>query len=188
MKNRRIVNICLIALTAAVTAVCAWVTVPGAVPFTLQTFGVFLALETLGAKRGTLAVIIYIALGMAGLPVFSGFRSGVAVVLGPTGGYIAGFVLCGLVYMLFEKVPEFRWRNIAAAASGMCLCYLFGTLWFMFFNRSQGSSYEFGAVLSICVLPFIIPDVLKITAAVIIAKRIKKALPKIADMKYNNKV
>ena len=58
----------------------------------------------------------------------------------------------------------------------------------MFFSRSQGSSYEFGAVLSICVLPFIIPDALKIAAAVIITKRIKKALPKIADMKYNNKV
>ena len=80
------------ALTAAIIAVCAWITVPGPVPFTMQTFGVFLALRLLGGKRGSISVALYILLGAAGLPVFSGFKAGIGVLIGPTGGYILGFI------------------------------------------------------------------------------------------------
>ena len=85
-----------IAMFAVIMAVCSWISVPYVVPFTLQTFAVFLAVGVLGGKRGTLAVLIYILLGCVGLPVFAGFSGGIGVVLGCTGSYIAGF-LCGIV-------------------------------------------------------------------------------------------
>ena len=85
------------ALFTVLLAVCAWITVPLTVPFTLQTFGVFAALGTLGGRRGTYAVAAYLLLGLAGLPVFSGFRGGPGVLLGTTGGYILGFLASALL-------------------------------------------------------------------------------------------
>ena len=79
-------DLVLIALFAALMALCAWVTVPYAVPFTMQTFGVFLALLLLGGKRGTICMAVYLLLGAVGLPVFSGFRGGVGALVGSTGG------------------------------------------------------------------------------------------------------
>ena len=90
-KRISVYDLVMVALFAALIAVCAWVTVPGSVPFTLQTMGVFLAVGLLGGKRGTLAVLIYILLGCVGLPVFAGFSGGIGVILGSTGGYIVGF-------------------------------------------------------------------------------------------------
>ena len=86
-------DLVLIALFAALMALCAWVTVPYAVPFTMQTFGVFLALLLLGGKRGTICMAVYLLLGAVGLPVFSGFRGGVGALVGSTGGYLVGFIV-----------------------------------------------------------------------------------------------
>ena len=86
----RTVDMAYIALFAVVMAVCAWISIPAAVPFTLQTFGVFLAVGLLGGKRGTLAVLIYLLLGAVGIPVFAGFNGGLGYMLGATGGYIVG--------------------------------------------------------------------------------------------------
>ena len=84
------------ALFAVVIAVCAWISVPTAVPFTMQTFGVFLAMGVLGGKRGTLAVCVYLLLGLAGVPVFAGGTAGVGVLMGATGGYLLAWVFAGL--------------------------------------------------------------------------------------------
>ena len=86
-----------IAVFAVIMAVCSWISVPYVVPFTLQTFAVFLAVGVLGGKRGTLAVLIYILLGCVGLPVFAGFSGGIGVVLGSTGGYIVGFLSSSII-------------------------------------------------------------------------------------------
>ena len=86
-----------IALFAVAIAICSWISVPATVPFTLQTFGVFLAAAVLGGKRGTLAVLVYLALGMAGVPVFAGFQGGMGCLLGSTGGYLIGFLFLALV-------------------------------------------------------------------------------------------
>ncbi|MBP5250511.1 MAG: biotin transporter BioY, partial [Lachnospiraceae bacterium] len=99
-----IVNMIFIAMMAAIMAVCAWITIPAAVPFTLQTFAVFLAICVLGGKNGTIAVFVYILLGAVGLPVFSGFKGGVGVLLGNTGGYIIGFLFSALVMWLLEGI------------------------------------------------------------------------------------
>ena len=102
MKNSRLTQIVFIGLFAALIAVCSQIQIPGPVPFTLQTFAVFLAAGLLGGKRGSIAVLIYILLGAIGLPVFAGFKGGIGALLGTTGGYILGFILSMLVFILFE--------------------------------------------------------------------------------------
>ena len=100
MKSMKLKNEIEIALFAVLLAVFSWTTIPFAVPFTLQTFGVYVALMLLGGKKGTIAIALYILLGAVGVPVFSGFKGGVGALLGPTGGYIFGFLATGLVYIL----------------------------------------------------------------------------------------
>ena len=118
----------LCALFAAILAVSAWLTVPGEVPFTLQTFGVFAALGLLGGKRGTIAIALYLVLGAVGLPVFSGFRGGFGVLLGTTGGYIFGFLLSGLLYWaLTALLGNKGWVRLLAMVLGLLLCYAAGT-------------------------------------------------------------
>ena len=97
-QHTKTLNLLYMALFVAVMAICSWVSIPSAVPFTLQTFAVFCALCLLGGKRGTIAILVYIALGAIGLPVFSGFSGGIGILLGTTGGYIWGFLLTGLLY------------------------------------------------------------------------------------------
>ena len=92
-----------IGLFAVVIAICSWISIPTVVPFTLQTFAVFLAVAVLGGKRGTLSVIVYVLLGAVGLPVFSGFKGGIGVLLNTTGGYIIGFIFSALLMWAFEK-------------------------------------------------------------------------------------
>lgn len=98
-SHTKVLSLTYVALMAALMAVCAWITIPvGPVPFTMQTFAVFAALGLLGGKRGTLAVVVYLLLGLVGLPVFAGFSSGAAALLGPTGGFLVGFLASALVY------------------------------------------------------------------------------------------
>ncbi len=168
-----------IALTAALICVCSWITVPFTVPFTMQTFAVFCALLLLGAKDGTAAICLYLLLGLVGLPVFSGFRGGVGHLLGPTGGYLIGFVFSGIVYLLFEPLiarkKRVRW---IALLLGLCVCYLIGTVWFVVVFANRGKSYGFFSALSLCVLPYIIPDVLKTALAIYISDRVRRAIHK----------
>ena len=97
-------NIAIMALFVALLAICSWISLPiGPVPFTLQTFAVFVVGGLLGFKRGTVTVIVYILLGLVGVPVFSGFKGGVGVIVGPTGGYILGFILTVIVISLGVK-------------------------------------------------------------------------------------
>ena len=120
------------ALFTVLLAVCAWITVPLTVPFTLQTFGVFAALGVLGGRRGTYAVAAYLLLGLAGLPVFSGFRGGPGVLLGTTGGYILGFLASALLYWAITARFGSRPGVMAAAmVLGLMVCYGFGTAWFL---------------------------------------------------------
>ncbi len=164
-----------IALLAALLAVCAWITIPAAVPFTLQTFGVFLALRLLGGKKGTIAVLVYIAMGAVGLPVFSGFGS-TASLVGPTGGYIVGFAVCGLWYAALENRTNGRFARCAVMAGGLMLCYAFGTVWFVLQMDRAGKAMTFGAALMACVVPYIVPDLIKLAAADILSERIRRAL------------
>ncbi|MBQ6543889.1 MAG: biotin transporter BioY [Clostridia bacterium] len=169
------------ALTAAIIAVCAWITVPGPVPFTMQTFGVFLALRLLGGKRGSISVALYILLGAAGLPVFSGFKAGIGVLIGPTGGYILGFIFMALIYLAAEKALVNRVRVYAAMILGLSVCYAFGTVQFIFVMKTSGTVYGAVQALMLCVVPYIIPDILKMILADLTAARLGTAFKKLHE-------
>lgn len=165
----------LIGQCAGLMAICSWITIPYVVPFTMQTFAVFLTVGLLGGKRGTISVIIYLLLGAIGLPVFSGFSGGLGHMMGPTGGYIIGFVFTALVMWLFERL----WGTgskvlIASMLAGLFVCYAFGTVWFMIVYAKSSGPIGLGAALSMCVVPYIIPDILKIALAVLLCSRLKR--------------
>jgi len=168
----------LIAMMAAVICLCAWITVPFTVPFTMQTFGVFAALCLLGGGDGTIAVGLYLLLGLVGLPVFSGFQGGPGHLLGPTGGYLIGFLFTGLAHILLEKLTA-RCKplpRVALLFAEHLLCYLVGTLWFVTVMGSRGTPYGFVPALGLCVLPYVLPDLLKISLADFVGRRIGKSI------------
>ncbi len=176
-SNLKTIDIAYIALGAALIAVCSWISIPTAVPFTLQTFAVFAVLSLLGGKRGTLATLIYILLGSVGAPVFAGFTGGVGVILGTTGGYIIGFILTGLIYILFEKLFKKKlYIEVIALVLGLAACYAVGTVWFMtVYSRGNG---PIGAMTALgwCVFPFILPDLIKLGLALTLARRIRPVI------------
>ncbi|HBB61981.1 MAG TPA: biotin transporter BioY [Lachnospiraceae bacterium] len=171
----RVVDLTYMAVGAALTAVCSWISIPSTVPFTLQTFAVFCVLSLLGGKRGTVSIVIYILLGAVGMPVFAGFTGGIGILLGTTGGYIIGFILMGLLFWLAEHffgnaLPV----RIVSMLAGLLVCYAFGTGWFLWVYARQSGAIGIGTALSWCVLPFILPDLAKMALAVGIAGRVKK--------------
>lgn len=168
----KVLSLTLTALFAVITVLCSMISVPAAIPFTLQTFGIFLSLFVLGGKYGTLSITVYILLGAVGLPVFHGFTGGVGTLASSTGGYIIGFILSGLVYMLITKLAgKSSKTKLISAFIGLILCYITGTLWFTV-TSSQGNG--FSSALLTCVVPFIIPDTIKILLAFFISQRLKK--------------
>ena len=164
----------MIAVCAAVMAVCSWISIPAAVPFTMQTFGVFLAVGLLGGRNGTLAVVIYLLLGAAGLPVFSGFTGGIGHLFGATGGYIIGFVFSALLMRLMERLLGRSFKALVASMiAGLLVCYAFGTAWFMVVYARDSGSIGLITALSWCVFPYIIPDALKILLAAVMTRRLR---------------
>ena len=166
-----------IALFAVLIAVCAWITIPMTVPFTLQIFAVFAALATLGGRRGTYAVAVYLLLGAVGLPVGAGFQGGLGWLLGTTGGYIVGFLCIALVYWLITaKLGDSLPAKIVACVLGLAVCYAFGTAWFIVLYTKATGPIGIATALGWCVLPYIIPDLLKLALAVVLSGRVKKFL------------
>jgi biotin transport system substrate-specific component len=178
MKSRKAkttADIVFISLAAALITVCSWISIPLTVPVTLQTFAVFTVTGLLGLKRGTSAVLVYILLGAAGVPVFSGFKGGFGILIGNTGGYIIGFIftaiIIGLITEYFgKKIPVL----VLSMTAGLLVCYLFGTAWFMYVYAENTGAAGLSAVLYLCVIPFIIPDTVKIILAVIVVNRVSK--------------
>lgn len=176
-KQFRVVDLAYMAICAALIAICAWITIPAAVPFTLQIFGVFCVLGLLGGKRGTVAILVYLLLGAIGLPVFSGFNGGIGALLGTTGGYLISYILMGLIYWLAEKLFGTKLAvRIVAMLLGLLVCYAFGTAWFMTVYARKSGAIALGTALGWCVFPFIIPDLVKMGLAVLVSDRVRKFL------------
>lgn len=166
-----------ISICAALIAICSWISIPTTVPFTLQTFAVFLTCMLLGGKKGTIAILIYILLGCIGLPVFANFSSGFGVLLGTTGGYILGFIASGLIMWAFEKYSQDKiWMTALSMVLGLIACYAIGTVWFMQVYAQSAGAVGLGTVLGWCVIPFIIPDLIKIAVALGLGNRLKKVI------------
>ena len=165
--RKNILNMAFIALGAVLIAAGAWITVPfSLIPFTMQTFAVFAVTMLFGGKRAAVSVIIYIALGSAGVSVFSGFRAGIGVLAGATGGYIFGFIAIPLVYWLFLKLfgDKYYIRALALVA-GLLVCYLLGTVWYVLVFAGDAEKAGFIYALSVCVLPYIPVDIAKLALA-----------------------
>ena len=166
-----------ISMFSVIIAICSWISIPMTVPFTLQTFGVFAAVGILGGRRGTISVLLYILLGAIGVPVFAGFSGGLGVLTGNTGGYIVGFLFSALVMWGMEKA--FGKSRLVLGISmvlGLLACYTVGTVWFMVVYAQGAGSVALMTVLGWCVIPFVIPDMVKIAAALFISKRIAGAI------------
>ncbi len=174
------VNLVMMALFAAILCVLAPISVPiGPVPISLTNLLIYVFCYILGWKKGTISYIVYLLIGLAGLPVFSGFEGGIGKLAGPTGGYLIGFifmtVICGIVVEYFEKstVPH-RIIHFVGMVLATALVYTFGTVWFCF---STGTGAV--AAMAICVLPFIPGDLIKMAVAVVVGPTLKSQLQKI---------
>ena len=179
MKNSKTRNMVLVSLFAALIAICSWISIPTAVPFTLQTMAVFLAVGLLGGKLGTLCVGVYILLGAVGLPVFAGFKGGLGALFGTTGGYIVGFLLTALLMWAMEKwTGKNKWALLLSMVLGLLVCYAFGTVWFRYVYLSSTGPVGWISVLSWCVIPFLIPDAIKIAVAFLLTLRLRKVISK----------
>ncbi len=206
LNNSKLSNLTLIPLFAITIAAGAWITIPAAIPFTMQTFCIFLSLYILGGRNGTRAILLYLLLGAIGLPVFSGFNAGLSVLAGPTGGYLVGFIFIGLSYRIgegFEERSKANRENSERCVNsedcpnsekcekleraskflfsllGLVICYAFGTGWFVYISNSSASAVTVLQALSLCVLPYIIPDLLKLLLA---SKLSDKLVPRLSNL------
>lgn len=188
-------NMAFIAVMAALICVAGpfAVPMPGLVPISLASFAVYLAGGLLGAKKGTLAVVLYVLLGAVGLPVFSGGAGGFAKLFGVTGGYIIGYIPCALIAglfvdLFFKKAPDegskaLNWlKKVWAVPVGMILgtvvLYAFGTVWFVI---ARGVTLE--VAMASCVIRFLAGDAIKIVCATVITVALRDRLN--AIMKSN---
>lgn len=176
-----ILDMTQIAFFAALMAVCAWIVIPiPNIPFTLQVFAIFAALCTLGGKKGTISIVVYILLGAVGAPVFAGFKGGLGVLTGMTGGYIVGFLFSGFVFWLATALMKKKnfFVLLLSCILGLAACYAFGTAWFMKVYVQQGKTISLAAALMACVVPYIVPDVVKILLAISVSKAAGKVMKK----------
>jgi biotin transport system substrate-specific component len=161
-------------LFGAGTAAGAYIIIPlPPVPITLQTLFAGLAGALLGARLGALSQVVYLLIGIIGLPVFAGGKAGLGVLFGPTGGYLLGFVAGAWVIgalMNLKKTPGFAWTT-AALVAGTAVIYSFGVA-----QLSLVAKISVNKAISVGVLPFLIGDGVKILAAAYVVKRVRPRL------------
>lgn len=166
----------LCALLAAFMCVIAPFSLPfGAVPISLATFSVYIVASTVNISIALPALLVYIFLGAFGLPVFAGFTGGFQQLAGVTGGYIIGYIPCLMIIsLLTSKYKSKKLIYPASMAAGTCFCYIFGIIWYVF-----QTDCSIGTALTVCVLPFIAGDIIKIACASIIGFNLRIRLNKL---------
>jgi len=168
----------LCAFFAAITAICSLISVPigiSAVPFSLGIIGVMLSGSLLKPLPALISQLIYLLLGIIGLPVFSQFQAGFSVIAGHTGGYLAAYPVMALVIALLLKSKKSR-KYITVffpMLVSLIICYLIGCVWLAF---STGITFQ--AALISGAVPFIIPDIIKTVLAALLSVAVYKALRK----------
>ncbi len=162
------------AMTSLLCALCP-LTIPiGPIPFSLGVLAVFLSVVVLGTRRGTCAVALYLLAGFVGLPVFTGFAGGPAKALGPTGGFLAGYVPMALIAGYFcDRFPDSAAIRFAGMFAGLVALYAFGAGWLVLSLR-----LPFEKTLRVAVYPFVAVDTVKIALAILIGRNVKRRLPK----------
>lgn len=174
-RKFKTIDVVYIGLSAALIAICSWISIPlPSVPITLQTMGVVLIASLFGAKRGTIATVIYIILGAIGVPVFAGFSGGLGSLTGPTGGYIIGFIFTAVIVGVTADKTNKLWALIVSMVIGILVCYVFGTAWFAYVYAKTSGAQPLLTILGWCVFPFLLPDAVKLIIAAILTNRLKK--------------
>lgn len=175
MKNLKTVDLVIIALSAAILCILAPVSIPlgfTPIPLTLGLFAVVMAGILLGSVRGMVCVLVYILLGAAGLPVFSGYTAGIPKIAGPTGGYLWGYLFLAFLTGFFVERFRQKWYMcLVGAILGTAVCYGFGTVW-LGVQLSMGPMEALWAG----VLPFLPFDFIKIILAVAVCCPVRAAL------------
>lgn len=168
-------QLALIGLMAAVTCILGPLSIPlpfSPVPISLTNLAVYFAVYVLGMRKGTVSYLIYLLIGLVGVPVFSSFTGGPGKLFGPTGGYLIGFIFMALVCGFFiDRWPSKPLLHFIGMALGTAVCYLFGTVWL-----SYQASLNFSAALAAGVIPFIPGDLAKIIISIAAGIQIRKRL------------
>ncbi len=171
--NKKIKDIAIISVAAAMICVVSPVSIPiGDIPISLATFIIYLIAAIIGPKKGTISVLVYILVGIIGVPVFSNYRAGISVIVGVTGGYIVGYIPLALLTGIFiYKCKGKIWMYPIGMILGTIVCYFIGTIWYMFntHNNLMGS-------LLVCVVPFLLFDLIKIVLSSVLAYLMNKKL------------
>ena len=177
-KGQRIstTTMALIAVMTAVTCILAPLSIPiGPVPISLTNLAIYFGLYILGMKKETVSYIIYLLIGFVGVPVFSGFTGGAAKLLGPTGGYLIGFIPMAVVAgILIDKFDGKVVPSVIGMIIGTAICYALGTIWFCI-----QADYKVMPALMLCVIPFLPGDAAKIAIAAFFGPQIRRSLRKI---------
>lgn len=175
MKKITVSQMAAIAVMAAVICVLGPLSVPiGAVPISLTPLAVYISVFLLGRKKGTMAVFLYILIGLIGIPVFSGFTGGPGKLFGPTGGYLISFVPMAYLAGIFIDRYWNRWLlQLLGMLLGLVLCYAFGTVWL-----ATVAGYTFTQALAIGVIPFIGFDLAKIAVSLLLGRTLRERLAK----------
>lgn len=173
MKSKaRFCSIC--AMCTALYAVCSWISIPVTPPFTLQTFAIFTVTGLFGIPVALTAFAVYLFIGIIGLPVFAGFKQGLTVITGPTGGYLIGFavsiLVMGLIIKLFGRKTVSLFVSFAA---GLLVVYIFGSVFYSVVWLGGLNPESFTAALTTCVVPFVLVDILKMCLAVFVTKSLE---------------
>lgn len=166
-------QIAVIGVMTAVTCILAPFSLPiGPVPVSLTNLAIYFALYSLGTKYGTISYLIYLLIGFIGVPVFSGFTSGPGKLLGPTGGYLIGFIAMALIAGIFiDKFISNRIICILGMILGTIVAYAFATAWLAY-----QAHMDFRAALLTAVIPFVPGDLIKMALAMIAGPQIRRQL------------
>lgn len=174
-RKHRVQSMIFISLFATLMCIGAWIHFPSVVPATMQTFVVFCALGLIGSKKTFLMLVIYIFLGAVGLPVFSGFNSGLGALTGPTAGFIWGFLMGVPVFYVFEKYfSQKKSFIIIGYILYILLHYIPGALWYCIFSTEALTVGGFISSCLVTVVPFIVPDAIKLMLSLFVTDRLRK--------------
>ncbi len=173
-KQAYIRSMAMIAMCTSVIIISAWIAIPFAVNITMQLAAIFVVSLLFELKTSLISILLYIFIGICGLPVFSGYNSGLSALLGPSGGFIISFIFIPPVITIFKKTKKsIKAMSVFAMLLCLIICYFVGTLWYWKIYANNSNIRMFDA-FAVCVLPFIVPDLLKILLSSIVSSKLYK--------------
>ena len=173
-KNiKKLKNSILIALFSIIFLICSRIAIPYVIPFTLQSLGVFLTFGLLGGKRGLLSLFLYLTLDLIGIPISATGEAGINLFFAPTAGYLIGWILCGVLFLIVEtKFGNCNKTRLITFSIGTIICYISGTIWFTLIYAYNNTVVDLWTALCYCVFPFVIFDIIKLLIANVITNKL----------------